>query len=61
MFKFSDMNDSDVLIAVFRESIGLAIPQIIGLISDGESDVCCAGADALVKLSEQGNVSKFLS
>ncbi|KAJ6594989.1 armadillo-type protein [Mycena sp. CBHHK59/15] len=39
--------------AKFRESIGAAIPQIITLLSDRDSDVCKASADALVKLSEQ--------
>ncbi|KAJ6609972.1 hypothetical protein B0H10DRAFT_1954162 [Mycena sp. CBHHK59/15] len=39
--------------AKFRESIGAAIPQIITLLSDRDSDVCKASADALAKLSEQ--------
>ena len=37
------------------------IPEILSLISDSDSDVRKAGADALSKLSEQGKVSKFLS
>jgi hypothetical protein len=58
---FSDLNDADVLIADFRESIIHAIPKIIAFLSDSELNVCCAGADALAKLSEQGKVSKILT
>jgi hypothetical protein len=48
----------DVLfVAEFRESIRAAIPQIISLI--WKSYICELGTDALVKLSEQGNVSIF--
>ena len=53
------MNVADVLVADFRESIRRAIPQIVSLLSDGESDVRWAGADALSKLSEQGKVLNF--
>ena len=52
------MNVTDLLVADFRESIRRAIPQIVSLLSDGESDVRSAGANVLSKLSEQGKVSK---
>ena len=38
-----------------------AIPQIIAFLGDSELDVRRVGADALVKLSEQGKISIFLS
>ena len=46
-----------MLVAEFRESIRHAILQIIGLLSHSELNVRKAGADALSKLSEQGEVS----
>ena len=54
---------ADVLAAEFRESIRPAIPQIIPLLSDSDFDVRKVGADALVKLSEQGEfkISNFLT
>jgi hypothetical protein len=55
------MNIVDVLVADFRGSIMHAIPEIISLLSDRESKVRMTGADALVKLSEQGKVSKILT
>ena len=55
------MNVVDVLVAEFRETIKLAIPQIIALLSDRELDVCRAGVDALLIFSEQGKVSKISS
>ena len=55
------MNIVDVLVAEFRESIRPAIPQIIALLRDSEWNVRGAGADALSKLSEQGNISSFLT
>ena len=58
-YKFSDLNDADVFVDEFRESIRPAIPVIISLLGDGESDVRRAGADALSKLSEQGKVYIF--
>ena len=57
-YKISDPNDADVFIAEFRESIRRAISEIVSLLSDGESDVRRAGADALAKLSEQGKRSE---
>ena len=50
------MNIADVLVAKYRESIMIAIPQIIALLSDKMTYVREAGADALSKLSEQGEV-----
>ena len=47
---------ADVLAAEFRELIRPAIPQIISLLSDIDLDVRRVGADALVKLSEQGEL-----
>ena len=55
-YKFSDLDDTDVVAAEFRESIRLAIPEIFSLLSDGEGNVRIAGAGALSKLSEQGKV-----
>ena len=60
-YNFSNLNDADVLVAEFRESIMPAIPEIISLLSDSNLSVRMAGADALSELSEQGNVSKFLT
>ena len=60
-YNFSNLNDADVLVAEFRESIMPAIPEIISLLSDSDLSVRMAGADALSELSEQGNVSKFLT
>ena len=55
-YKIPDLDDADVLVAEFRESIRRAIPQIVSLLSDSEENACIAGADALLKLSEQGKV-----
>ena len=55
------MNIVDALLVEFRESIIPAIPKIITSLSDGESSVRQAGADALLKLSEKGKVSNFLT
>ena len=57
-YKFSDLNNADVLVA---ESIRRAIPEIVSLLSIGERNVRIAGVDALSKLSEQGKVFKFPS
>jgi HEAT repeat protein len=46
-------------IAEFQESIVSAIPQIIALLSDSDLDVCLAGANTLLKLSEQGKNIKY--
>jgi hypothetical protein len=60
--KLSDLNIVDVLfIAEYRELIKAAIPQIITLLGSFDSDVCIANTNALVKLSEQCKVSKFLT
>ena len=48
------LNNADVLIAEFRESIGRAISEIISLLNAGYWGVRMAGADALSKLSERG-------
>ena len=55
------MNVVDVLLVEFRESIELAIPHIISLLSDSESHVREAGVDALSKLSEQCKALNFLT
>jgi HEAT repeat protein len=46
-------------LADFRESIVSAIPQIVALLSDRDWDVRSAGANALLKLSEQGKNIKY--
>ena len=56
--KFSELNVVHVLLVEFRESIRQSIPQIIALLSDWGGG---AGADALSKLSEQGDISSFLT
>ena len=53
---FFDLDDTDVFVAEFQESIQPAIPKIVSLLSDDQWDVRIAGADALSKLSEQGKV-----
>jgi hypothetical protein len=54
------LNVVDMLFVVeFRESIKAAIPQIVSLLRPWKSYICELGADALVKLSEQGSVSIF--
>ena len=50
-----------LLDAEFRELVREAIPQIISLLSHGELNVRRAGADTLLELSEQGNISSFLT
>ena len=55
-YKFSDLNDTDVFVAEFRDSIRLAIPVIVSFLSDGEQNVRRAGADALLKLLEKGKL-----
>ena len=54
--KFSDLNVVDVHVVEFQEAIRHCIPQIIALLSDPTGDVRIAAADALFKLSEQGNI-----
>jgi HEAT repeat protein len=46
-------------VAEFQEFIVSAIPQIIAFLSDSESYVCSAGANTLLKLSEQGKNIKY--
>ena len=53
------MKGADLLVADFGDSIMHAIPRIIALLSNSVSDVREAGADALVILSEHGEVLKF--
>jgi hypothetical protein len=48
------------IVAAFQESIRLAIPQVIALLSHNDAYVCITGADALGKLSEQGTISNVL-
>ena len=55
-YNFFDLDDADVFVAEFRESIRPVIPEIVSLLSDGERSVRIAGADALSKLSEHGKV-----
>ena len=55
-YKFSDLDNTDAFVAEFQESIKPAIPEIVSLLSDHEGNVRIAGAGALSKLSEQGNV-----
>jgi HEAT repeat protein len=43
--------------AEFRESIRASIPQVVDLLRDNDMFVGWAGAEALAKLSEQGNIS----
>ena len=50
-----------LLDAEFRELVRHAIPQVIALLSHRELNVRRVGADALSKLSEQGNISSFLT
>ena len=58
-YTFSDLNDADVFVDEFRESIKLAIPEIVSLLRNGDQNVRIAGADALSKLLEKGKVSNF--
>ena len=60
-YQISDLNGIDVLLAEFRESIQPAIPQIVDLLGHPNSGVCKEGANTLLKLSEQGRRSKFLT
>jgi hypothetical protein len=48
------------IVAAFQESIGLAVPEVIALLSHNDEYVRSAGADALGKLSEQGTISNIL-
>jgi len=49
-----------MIIAEFQVSIRPAIPHLIALLSDSDEGLCTAGADAFLKLSEQGKPSNFL-
>ena len=56
------MNIVDVLFAVeFQELIRITIPQIITFLSHSTPYICSEVADTLVKLSEQGKVSNYLT
>ena len=55
-YRFSDLNDTDLFVAEFHESIQRYIPEIVFLLSDVQWSVRIAGAYALSKLSEQGKV-----
>jgi hypothetical protein len=48
------------IVAAFQESIGLAVSQVIALLSHNDLFVRNAGADALGKLSEQGRISNVV-
>jgi hypothetical protein len=50
-----------LLDAEFRELVRNAIPEIIDLLWHSESNVRMASSDALLKFSEQGNISSFLT
>ena len=54
-----NLNDVDVLVAEFLESIKPAILAIIDLLSHRELNGHSVAADALSKFSEQGNISSF--
>ena len=56
--KNSDLNVIDVYVAEFREAITNCISLIFDLLLKTE-DVRKAGADALLMLSKQGNISSF--
>lgn len=60
-YQNSNLNVVDVHVAEFRETIRGAIPEIIDLLEHSELNVLRAGADALAKLAEQGEVSDFLT
>jgi hypothetical protein len=49
-----------LLDAEFRALVRNAIPEIIDLLWHSESNVRTASSDALLKFSEQGNISSFL-
>ena len=55
-YRFSDLDDTDLFVAEFHESIQCYIPEIVSLLSDVQWSVRIAGAYALLKLSEQGKV-----
>jgi hypothetical protein len=64
--KISDLIVIDVLVAEFRESITPAILNMVNLLRSSKWDVFEAVANALMKLalmklSEQGKVSNFLT
>ena len=54
-----------LFVAKFCESIKASIPQIIALltqpVTQGDTSSCRLGTNALVKLSEQGKVTNFLT
>ena len=56
---FFVLNVINVLVAVIQEAIRHCIPQIIDFMWNRNLFVRRAGADALLKLSEQGNVLIF--
>ena len=55
------MNVIDVLVAEFRESIKVAIPEMITLLRSGDSNIRKVAVNALLKLSEIGKVLNFLT
>jgi hypothetical protein len=49
-----------ITVAQFRESIVSAIPQIITFLNNSHLGIRSAGANILLKLSEQGKKSNIL-
>jgi len=49
------------IVAEFRGSIRPAIPRIIALLTNSDEDLLRAGVGALLKLSEQGEISNFVT
>jgi hypothetical protein len=52
---------TNVLVDEFQEAMQPSIPQIIGLLSHSNKDVCKTGVNALAQLSEHCNISNFLT
>ena len=59
--KIFGLNIIDVLVAEFRDSVRPTIPRIVALLCDRDWPVCKEDLDVLLKLSEQGKVSNFLT
>jgi HEAT repeat protein len=55
------LDAAHILVAEFRESIKPAVLQIVAFLGDRDFTVRDAGAEALSKLSKQGEKSKFLT
>lgn len=60
LFDLNIANHETILLdPEFRELIGLATPQIIGLLGHDESYTRKSSAGALLRLAEQGKISYF--